>query len=63
MKEEKKYEDVYAELEKLIARIEDPKRDLSTIGTDVKKAMEHIRWCREYIQGSQADIEKLMNNE
>ena len=29
---EKKYEEVYAELEALIARIEDPERDLASIG-------------------------------
>jgi exodeoxyribonuclease VII small subunit len=62
-KEEKKYEEVYAELEALLTKIEDPERDLSSIGGDVKKAMELIRWCRAYIQGSQADIEKLMQNE
>lgn len=60
MKENKKYEDVYAELERLVAAIEDPKRDLSTIGEDVKKAMEHIRWCRDYIRGSQTQVEQLM---
>ena len=63
MENNKKYEDVYAELEKLVARIEDPKRDLATIGSDVKQAMEHIRWCRDYIRGSQAEVEQLMKEE
>ena len=62
-KEEKKYEEVYAELEALLSRIEDPERDLSTIGGDVKKAMELIRWCRAYIVGSQEELEKIMKNE
>ena len=62
-KQEKKYEEVFAELEALVARIEDPKRDLSTVGEDVKQAMEHIAWCREYIRGSQESIEKLMKEE
>ena len=62
-KEEKKYEEVYAELEALIARIEDPERDLSAIGDDVKKAMEMIRWCRAYIQGSQQQVEQLLKEE
>ena len=60
MEENKKYEDVYAELERLVAAIEDPKRDLSTIGEDVKKAMEHIRWCRDYIRGSQTQAGQPM---
>ena len=57
---ERKYEEAYAELERLVARIEDPKRDLATIGDDVKKAMELIGWCRDYLRGSQEQIEKLM---
>lgn len=62
-KEEKKYEEVFAELEALLAKIEDPERDLATIGGDVKQAMDRIRWCRAYIQCSQEEIEKLMQNE
>jgi len=60
---EKKYEEVFAELEALVAKIEDPERDLSAIGDDVKKAMELIAWCRDYIRGSEASIEKLMKTE
>ena len=60
---EKKYEEVYAELEALIARIEDPERDLASISADVKKAMELIRWCRDYVRGSQEETEKLMKEE
>ena len=63
MKEPKKYEEVFAELEALVARIEDPERDLASIGVDVKKAMDLIAWCRDYIRGSQEGIEKLMKEE
>lgn len=63
MKENKKYEEVFAELEAIVKKIEDPERDLSAIGTDVKKAMDLIAWCRDYIRGSQEEIEKLMINE
>ena len=61
--EGKKYEEVYAELEALIGRIEDPKRELAAVGEDVKKAMALIAWCRAYLQGSLEEIEKLMKNE
>ena len=63
MDEARKYEEVLAELEALIARIKDPERELSAIGADVKKAMELIGWCRDYIRGSQEEMEKLMKNE
>jgi len=58
--EEKRYEEVYAELEALVASIEDPSRDLSTVGDDVKKAMELIKWCREYVRTGQYEVEALM---
>ena len=60
---EKKYEEVFAELEALVKKIEDPERDLTTIGEDVRKAMERIRWCRAYVQGSQEQVEQLMKDE
>ena len=63
MDTEKKYEEVFAELEALVAKIEDPERDLSVIGADVKKAMELIAWCRDYIRVSEESIEKLMKTE
>ena len=63
MEENKTYEEVYAELEALVARIEDPERDLASIGADVKKAMECIAWCRAYIRGNQETIEKLIKGD
>ena len=63
MKENKKYEEVFAELEAIVKKIEDPERDLSAIGADVKKAMDLIAWCRDYIRGSQEEIEKLLIKE
>lgn len=63
MEKNKKYEEVFAELEALVKKIEDPERDLASIGGDVKKAMGLIRWCRAYIDGNQEEIEKLMKNE
>ena len=63
MEKPKKYEEVFAELEALVKKIEDPERDLSAIGADVKKAMDLIAWCRDYIRGSQEEIETIMKNE
>lgn len=63
MEENRKYEEVYAELEELVGKIEDPERELSAIVADVKRAMALIGWCREYIRGSQEEIEKLMKDQ
>jgi exodeoxyribonuclease VII small subunit len=61
--EGKSYEEGFSELEELVKKIEDPERDLSAIGADVKKATEMIAWCRDYIRGSEEAIEKLMKTE
>lgn len=61
--EGKSYEEVFAGLEELVKKIEDPERDLSAIGADVKKATEMIAWCRDYIRGSEEAIEQLMKTE
>lgn len=60
MAEEKRYEDVFAQLEELVAKIEDPERDLTTLRDDIAKAMELIKWCREYVRGNSEEIEEMM---
>lgn len=58
--EQRNYEEVNAELEALVARIEDPERDLSTLQADIAKALELIKWCREYVRGKNEEVEKLL---
>ena len=47
MDKEQKYEEVFAELEKLVEKIEDPERDLTSLRADIEKALEMIKWCRD----------------
>ena len=63
MKEEKTYEEVFASLEKLVTAIEDPKRDLSAVASDVRKAMELIAWCREYLRGDREKMDELLKED
>lgn len=60
---EMKYEQSLTQLEGLVAAIEDPQRDLNGIADDVRKAMDLIRWCREYIRRGEAEMEKLLEDE
>ena len=60
MEEEKKYVEVFAELEKLVEKIEDPERDLASLRADIEKALGLIKWCREYVRGNSEELEKLM---
>ena len=59
MKEQKTYEEVFASLEKLVTAIEDPKRDLSAVASDVRKALELIAWCKEYLRGDREKMDEL----
>lgn len=60
MDNKKKYEEVFAELEKLVEKIEDPERDLTSLRADIEKALEMIKWCRDYVRGNSEEIEKLL---
>lgn len=57
-----KYEEAISQLEELVARIEDPGRDLTGIADDVKKAMELVRWCKAYIRDGEAEMNKLIED-
>lgn len=59
-KEEKKYEEVFAQLEKLVQEIEKPERSLDSLEADVKKALEMISWCKEYIRTGKDKIDKML---
>ena len=63
MKEQKTYEEVFAELEALVTAIEDPKRDLSAVAADVRKALEKIAWCKEYLRGDREKMDELLKEE
>ena len=63
MKEQKTYEEVFASLEKLVTAIEDPKRDLSAVAADVRKALELIAWCKEYLRGDREKMEELLKED
>ena len=63
MKEQKTYEEVFASLEKLVTAIEDPKRDLSAVASDVRKALELIAWCKEYLRGDREKMDELLKED
>ncbi len=63
MKKSKTYEEAFTELEKLVESIEDPKRDLSSIGNDIKKAMQLIQFCKDSIRGKATELESLTKDD
>lgn len=60
MAEERKYEELFAQLEQLVSEIEKPERSLESISKDVSKALELISLCRECLKGDKEKIDKLL---
>ena len=58
-----KYAEAVSHLDALVEKIEDPQRDLTGIADDVRKAMELVRWCKEYIRKGEAETENLIVDE
>ena len=59
-KKELTYSDALAELKEIAARVEDPNADLSQCTKDVRRAMELVKFCKEYITGIQQEMNKVL---
>lgn len=63
MEEKLTYKQALEELQKLVESIEDPKRDLTTLTDDVKKASELAKFCKDCLKKSEDDINKIINGQ
>ncbi len=63
MEEKLTYKQALEELQKLVDSIEDPKRDLTTLTDDVKKASELAKYCKDCLKKSEDDINKIINGQ
>lgn len=54
------YKDALSQLEELVKKIENPDTQLEDITSEVKKALELIKYCRETIKGYKDEAAKLM---
>lgn len=55
------YDKAMEELESLVDGLEDPQKDFAAVQSDVKRAMELVKWCRKYIEGSRQEIDRLVD--
>lgn len=53
------YNTAFAELEELVAQIEDKDIQLDTLAEKVKRAKELIKYCEEKLRGIERDIEEV----
>lgn len=63
MKQEMKYDEALRELEALVARIENPENDLGGLASDVKKAMQLVKWCKASLRNDRDALDALMKEE
>jgi exonuclease VII small subunit len=47
-------------LDELVKAVEQPNADLSEIAGKVKRAVELVAFCREYLKGLQNDADKIL---
>lgn len=59
-KENIRYSDAVAEIEKILKKINSPEADIDTIGADVKRATDLINLCKTKIRKAEAEIEKAL---
>lgn len=60
---DRSYEELVADLEKLVGEIEDPAKSLSDVSKDVKRAMALLSLCRAKLRESEVEIKKNLEGE
>jgi len=59
MKEELKYEEALAQLETIVRKMENNEFDLDELAVQLKTAQQLIKFCRDKLTKTEADIQKI----
>jgi exodeoxyribonuclease VII small subunit len=63
MKKEKiTYEEAMAEIERIIERMEANNVNIDNLSVDLSRATKLIELCREKLNKTEADVDKILNN-
>ncbi len=54
------YAEAMAELEAILAEIEDDAVDVDVLTRKVARAAQLVRWCRSRIDGARVDVERIV---
>ena len=54
------YAEAMAELESILAEIEDEAVDVDVLARKVARAAHLVRWCRSRIDGARVDVERII---
>lgn len=60
MKKNMKYEDAVRELEQLVRRMENDELDIDSLGEQLKTAQELIKYCKDKLTKTDAEIKKIL---
>ena len=55
------YAEAMAELEAILAEIEDDAVDVDVLTRKVARAAQLVRWCRGRIDGARVDVERIVS--
>jgi len=56
------YREALQEIEKLLAKIEDPETSFDELSKDVKRATELVEYCRKQLRNYKDEIDKISQN-
>lgn len=62
-KKEIRYEEAMKRLEEIASEVESNKTDIDLLGDNLKEAKELIKFCKEKLFKTEADINKILNSE
>lgn len=60
--EETGYREALQEIEKLLAKIEDPETSFDELSKDVRRATELVEYCRKQLRNYKDEIDKISQN-
>ena len=63
MKQEMKYEAAFAELQSIVQRMENDELDIDQLTTQLKRAQELIKLCRDKLTKTDEEIKKILTEE
>lgn len=61
MNKEQKYEEAFAQLQTIVHKLESDEYDLDEIATQLKTAQQLIKLCKDKLQKTEAEIQKIQD--
>ena len=61
-KEEQKYEAAFAELQNIVRKMENDELDIDQMAEQIKRAQELIKFCKDKLTKTDAEIKKILTD-